>query len=247
MTKNDLYLALMCGIDIPIPELQVICHPPTVKEIALMGESQYFGAMQYLCINKELFSQGETVLQTMTNFQILMKVLKESDKDRKTSLTTLLSLLFPDYQVIIMPASINLLQDSQVIMIDDNNFDMFQEIIKEVLCVHNIFQGENIVYKPANNAAKRIANKIYKGRSKVAEIKAQEGGSSVLLRYLSVLRVGPKIPIPESINYNLFQLFDLMERYTNSVEWDTDLKIRLAGGKPDHQVESWMKELHSNK
>jgi hypothetical protein len=45
----------------------------------------------------------------------------------------------------------------------------------------------------------------------------------------------------------MFQLFDLMERYTGYVEWDTDLKVRLADGKPDKQVESWMKELHPNK
>ena len=35
----DLRAALMTGIDIPIPECQLIIHQPTLKEIALIGEN----------------------------------------------------------------------------------------------------------------------------------------------------------------------------------------------------------------
>jgi hypothetical protein len=28
------------------------------------------------------------------------------------------------------------------------------------------------------------------------------------------------------------------------VSWDVDLKSRLAGGKPEEQVENWMKNIH---
>jgi hypothetical protein len=38
-----------------------------------------------------------------------------------------------------------------------------------------------------------------------------------------------------------------MERYGAYVEWDTDLQVRLAGGKPDKQVETWMRNLYSMK
>ena len=248
MTISDLFLKLEAGIDIPIPELQLICHSPTVKEIALMGESDFFGAMQFLCINKEVLPQSETVLQTLTNFQILMKVLKESqDKDRKASLVTLLTLLFPDYQVALMPASINFMSEDDVIMVDNENFDLFQDVIKKVLCVDSLFQSDNVVYNTKSKKAQEIAEKIYKGRNKVAQIKAKEGSGSILLRYLSILQIGPRIPLSESVNFNLFQLFDTIERYTAYTEWDTDLQVRLAGGKPDKEVESWMKELHSNK
>jgi len=67
----------------------------------------------------------------------------------------------------------------------------------------------------------------------------------VLTRYLSVLTIGAGISPQECTGLNLFQLFDLMERYTSYVEWDTDLRVRLAGGKPEKQVESWMRNLHS--
>ena len=38
----DIRLALMCGIDIPVPNLQLIIHQPTIKEIAYIGESDFF-------------------------------------------------------------------------------------------------------------------------------------------------------------------------------------------------------------
>ena len=53
MHLSDYRLALMAGIDIPIPELQLIIHVPTIKEIALIGETKFFMAVQYLCLDKE--------------------------------------------------------------------------------------------------------------------------------------------------------------------------------------------------
>lgn len=44
----------------------------------------------------------------------------------------------------------------------------------------------------------------------------------------------------------MFQLFDLMERYEAFVTWDIDLRVRLAGGKPDKPVDNWMKDLYND-
>lgn len=241
----------MVGVDIPIPELRLTIHSPTIKEIALMGETKFFTAMQYLCMDKTMLAQDETVLETLTNFQILLKVLEQSqDREKKIAINTLLMLLFPTYNVVMMPKSIVITQEGmeEPILIDSDNFDILQEVIREILCTSSVFQGNNIVYNPANKEAKRIADKIMAGRKKVAAIKAKEGNNaSVLTRYLSILLIGPRIPLKESGEYNLFQLFDAMERYGAYVEWDTDLQVRLAGGKPDKQVETWMRNLYSMK
>ena len=250
MNKPDIELALMTGIDIPIPELQLVCHSPTVKEIAFMGEANFFGAMQYLCINKEIIIQDKTLLETFSNFQILMKVLGQPEnKSKKATLISLLMLLFPKYQVVIMPQSINLLAEGQdPIMVDNNNFDTFQGIIKHVLCAGNLLQGDNLIYNPSGDLAKKIAQKLYKGRQAVAQIKAKEGSNtSVLTRYLSILTVGVGLRLSDCADFNLFQLFDLMDRYNAKVEWDIDLQVRMTGTKPEKQVESWMKEMHTNK
>lgn len=244
---KDISLALMTGIDIPYPPLQLIIHSPTIKEIAYMGEQEFFTAIQYLCIDKNSVAQDEKVLLNLSNFQILMKVLEQSTgKEKKMSIQTLLMLLFPKYQILMMPRSINIMTEELTVMIDNDNFDEFQNVIKQVLCMSNLFQGKNVMYNPQGERAKKIAAKIMKGRQKVAAQKS-ENSDSILTRYLSILRIGAAIPLSESIEYNLFQLFDQVERYNAYVEWDTDLRVRLAGGKPDKQVESWMRNLHSMK
>lgn len=241
----------MAGLDIPIPELQITIHPPVIKEIALMGEKDFFMAMQYLCVDKEILIQDETLLATLTNFQVLMKVLEQSqDKQKKNVIQTLLLLLFPEYKSVFLPSSILLsAKDRPPVSIDNNNFDLFQDYVKKILCVNSVFQGDNIVYNPANEAAKKIADKLMAGRRKVAQLKSNgDNGGSVLTRYLSILAIGTQtISLDKAINLNLFQLFDLIERYTAFVEWDTDLRVRLAGGKPDKTVETWMRDLYSGK
>ena len=240
----------MAGIDIPIPELQLTIHVPVVRDIAFMGEQQFFLAVQYLCLEKESLIQDESLLSSLSNFQVLMKVLEQSqDKTKKTAIITLLKLLFPEYMALITKNSIilKLVDGQDTVLIDDSNFDQFQAILKEILCVSSIFQGENIIYNPANKRAKEIADKLMRGRRKVAEIKSKGSNESVLTRYISILTVARVASLEQCLQCNLFQLFDLMERYTNYTEWDTDLQVRLAGGKPDKPVESWMRDLHSTK
>lgn len=238
----------MAGIDIPIPELQLTIHVPVIKEIALMGETKFFMAVQYLCLDKESLIQDETLLSSLTNFQVLMKVLEQSqDKDKKNAVIMLLTLLFPDYIPVITRNSIILTKqgENQPLLIDDNNFDIFQSVLKEILCVNSLFQGNNVIYNPANDRAKEIAEKLMHGRRKVAEIKSKGNNESVLTRYISILTIGSNtMSLEDCLNLNMFQIFDLMERYNAFIEWDVDLRVRLAGGKPDKPVESWMRDIH---
>lgn len=238
----------MAGIDIPIPELQLTIHVPVIKEIALIGETKFFMAVQYLCLDKESLIQDETLLSSLTNFQVLMKVLEQSqDKDKKNAVIMLLTLLFPDYIPVITRNSIILTKqgENQPLLIDDNNFDIFQSVLKEILCVNSLFQGNNVIYNPANDRAKEIAKKLMRGRRKVAEIKSKGNNESVLTRYISILTIGSNtMSLEDCLNLNMFQIFDLMERYNAFIEWDVDSRVRLAGGKPDKPVESWMRDIH---
>jgi len=42
----------------------------------------------------------------------------------------------------------------------------------------------------------------------------------------------------------MFQIYDLIERFSLWVNWDLDVRQRLAGGKPSKEAENWMKSLH---
>lgn len=244
----------MAGVDIPIEEVKLVAHIPTIKEIAYMGETEFFSAIQYLCIEKEQVIQDKNILSQVTDFQVLMKVLEGSDnKEKRKIVLNLLRIMFPQYLPVMTKNSIIFTivdSDSESILIDENNFQVFQNAIKEILCVNSLFQRDNIVYNPLNAKAKEIADKLMAGRRKVAEIKAKEGQSneSTLVRYISILVVGTNtMNLEDCVNLNMFQLFDLIERYNAFVEWDVDVRVRLAGGKPEKKVESWMRDLHSDK
>lgn len=245
---TDIRLALLAGIDIPLPQLKLVMHQPSIKEIAYMGESDFFSALHYFCLNKQDLVQDESLLENMSNFQVLMKVINQPEsKDKKQMMITLLALLFPQYKATVTPNSILLFSTEAKITIalDDSNFNYFQDILKSVMCIQNIFQGDNVVYNPANAKAREIAEKIYKGRKKVAALKAKENSGSALARYVSILTIGlNSMTLEDCLNLTMFQLFDLIERYNLYVSWDTDLRIRLAGGDPKKETENWMKNIH---
>lgn len=237
----------MSGVDVPIPELQLVLHQPTIQEISYVGEQDFFTAVHILTLDKESLIEDETVSSQLTNFQVLMKVIEQMDANKKAPLMTLFSLLFPTYRAVLMPKSIILsnLETNEPVMIDDNNFQILQDTLKEVLCVSNLFQGNNVVYKPANAEAKRIADKIMRGRKKVAEMK-EKSTDSVFARYISILTIGlPSMTLKDCITLTMYQLFDLVERFTLYTEWDIDLRVRLAGGTPKSEAENWMKNIHN--
>lgn len=241
----DYRLALMCGIDIPIPECQLIVHQPRIKEIAFIGEQDFFVGAQCLCLNKTMFVEDKNVLLNTNNFQIFMAIMQEKEtKDKKDSVLQVLSLLFPNYKPLITPVSL-LLNSSQgdSIIIDDNNFEILQEVFRAIFC-SNEGPMDQQTFNPANDKAKEIAEKIMRGRKRIAEQKSNSQ-NSIFSQYLSILTIGlNSMSLSELMNLTMFQLYDLVERFGLYSSWDLDVKSRLAGGKPDKEPDNWMKSLH---
>lgn len=72
-----------------------------------------------------------------------------------------------------------------------------------------------------------------RGRQRVAEQKG-EANSSIFSQYLSILTVGlNSMSLQDAMDLTIFQLYDLIERYTLYMNWDMDIRSRLAGAKPD--------------
>lgn len=240
----DIRLALMCGTDIPVPELQTTIHQPTIKEISYIGEQEFFVGLQTLSINKNMLAQGNSVLESTTNFQVFMTIMKEQEtKDKKDAVIKLFQLIFPGSQVMFTPMSIILNKEGIQTLIDENNFDFLQENIKQIFCV-NSGPMDQATFNPADEKAREIAEKLMRGRQRVAEQKG-ETNSSAFGRYLSILTIGLNaMPLSEAMNLTMYQMYDLVERYTLYLNWDLDIRTRLAGGKPDSKPDDWMKNIH---
>lgn len=240
----DIRLALMAGSDIPIPEFEVAIHQPTIKEISYIGEFDFFTGVQCLCIYKSMFTQDKADLEDITNFQIFMTVmLDKSTIDKRIATMQVLQLLFPGYNILFTPMSLLLQSEDRTITIDHSNFDILQDVLRSIFCAKEGPMDQQ-AFNPANEKAREIAEKLMRGRQRVA---AQRGNSntSVFMKYISILVVGlSSMSLQELTQLTMFQLYDLIERYTLYLNWDLDVRTRLAGGKPDSQPDNWMKEIH---
>ena len=240
----DKRLALMCGTDIPVPECQIFIHQPTIKEIALVGESDFFSGIQCLCLNKSMFVKDERDLANITNFQIFMTIMSEKEAaDKKFSVQQVCTLLFPKYKVSFTPRSIMIMGGEQPIMIDENNFEFLQAAITDICCLKTGPMDQQ-AFNPSDAKAREIAEKLMRGRSRVAAQKG-ETNVSIFSQYLSIITVGlNSMSLQNAMDLTMFQLYDLVERYMLYINWDMDIRSRLAGAKPENQPDNWMKSIH---
>lgn len=239
----DTRLALTCGTDYPVPECQLIVHQPRINEIALIGESDFFSGIQCLCLNKTMFVKDESLLENTNNFQIFMTIIQEKETaDKKVAVQQVCTLLFPKHRVLFTPRAMILNGDNDSIIIDETNFEFLQQALTNICCLKTGPMDQQS-FNPANTKAREIAEKLMRGRQRVA---AQKGESniSIFSQYLSILTIGLGISLQEMTNLTMFQLYDLVERYMLYINWDMDVRCRLAGGKPEGQADNWMKNIH---
>lgn len=240
----DLRLALMCGIDIPIPECELTIHQPRINEIAYIGERDFFTGIQCLCLHKTMFAKDESVLATTNNFQIFMTIMSEKQAaDKKAAVQQVLTLLFPSLNAVITPRSLMFIGGEIPITIDERNFEFLQAAISSICCLKTGPMDQQ-TFNPANGQARAIAEKLMRGRQRVAAEKG-ETNLSIFSQYLSIVTVGlNSMPLSEAMNLTMYQLYDLVERYMLYVNWDIDIRSRLAGANPDSKPDNWMKNIH---
>ena len=141
------------------------------------------------------------------------------------------------------PRSLLLNGEGRFVTIDENNFEFLQEAVSEICCLRSSSSDQK-TFNPADAKAAEIAKKLMRGRQIVAEQKG-ESNASIFSQYLSTLTVGlNSMPLSEIMNLTIFQLYDLVERYMLYINWDMDIRSRLAGAKPDSKPDNWMKNIH---
>ena len=240
----DNRLTLMCGTDYPVPECQIIIHQPRIKEIALIGEQDFFSGIQCLCLNKSMFVKDESLLSNTNNFQIFMTIMSEKETvEKKLAVQQVCTLLFPKYKVMFTPRSMVISGEGNTIQIDENNFEYLQKALSDICCMKTGPMDQQ-AFNPSDTKAREIAEKLMRGRQRVAAQKGQSN-TSIFTQYLSILTVGiGSMSLQDMMDLTMFQLYDLVERYMLYVNWDIDIQCRLAGGKPDNQPDNWMKNIH---
>lgn len=249
-------LLLITGTDIPFAPAEITIHQPTIQEIAYVGEDAFLNGANFLNFSKDKLILEENVasqLDKLSDFAVLMSLL-QNKKDpasqlQKINIEMVLTLMFPEGRVLIMPNMIAIVIDGENHIINEENFDEFRQIVAKMYFLGGIAAEGEREYNPANRAAQAIVDKIKRGRQKVKEIKNQNTGGqseSILSRYISILAVGEQKDINSFRNYTVFQLFDEFNRFSLKQQFDQNISWRLAGAQDLQQPEDWMKSLYSS-
>ena len=246
-------LTLISGIDVPIPEIGVNIHQPTIREIAYIGEKSFYEAAQTIIIQKEDFINGlenitqedKTALSQMSNFEIFLKLV-EANPLSNTKVQMLLSLLFPDFNSSIEERFIFLVnpKEQKNILINDSNFEILQEVITTILCLQSGNTKEE--FNPQGDRAREIAEKIKRGRERAARLKGEKRQqSSFLSKYISGLGIGTNtLNIHNVLDLTLYQLLNQLERYGLYTQYNISIQAKMAGAEGVEDVD-WLKDIEN--
>lgn len=225
---------------------QTVIHQPKLREIAMMGgEEPFLYGSQFLLFDKNsLVDQDKSGLDTKSNFYIFMAIMNNPEGSiHKQGARDLLTLLFPNDTIVFEKDKILLQRENFTSVIQEENFDEFQNIIREMF-----FSGldeEQKSYDPADKLASKIAEKIKKGKSKAAKSKGSENDEiEFYSQYASILAVGLKKDINELMNYTVYQIKSEFKRFQAERASDFYMKAKLAGAQDLEEVKDWMSEIH---
>ena len=253
MMYNIDSLTLISGIDVPIPEIGVNIHQPTIREIAYIGEKSFYEAAQTMIIQKEDFINGleniaqedKIALSQMSNFEIFLKLV-EANPLSSTKVQMLLSLLFPDFNSSIEERFIYLVnpKEQKSILINDSTFEILQEVITTILCLQSGNTKEE--FNPQGDRAREIAEKIKRGRERAARLKGEkEQQSNFLSKYISGLGIGTNtLNIHNVLDLTLYQLLNQLERYGLYTQYNISIQAKMAGAKDVEDVD-WLKDIEN--
>lgn len=168
-------------------------------------------------------------------------------EDVKISITSaelVLSLLFPNYQLVKMPNIILLnreLEDGskEQVMINNDNFEQFKSIIQAMFCLDVASGGK---YNPANKLAEQIAKKLEERQKKLSQKKDGKEEIDILGRYISILALGNHHTIPQLMEYTVYQLFNEFQRFEKKYAYDSWFKAKLAGAEGLQDVQNWLSD-----
>lgn len=244
---ND--LLLLSGNDIPFIEAQVNIHQPTIKEIAYIGEESFYIGCELLNFSKDVLNREDRInLEDKTNFEVLMSIMKDKNiaaQKQQTCALMVLMLMFPQHKILVRKNDIALLKEGEdEHSINNKNFESFKKILVSMFCL-KVGDANNPAYNPGNEMARKIAEKLQKGRAKAAQLKGESQKIAILSRYVSILAVGEQKNLNSLMQYTVYQLYDEFQRFELKQNYDIYFDAKLAGAKDLEEVDNWMKDIHS--
>ena len=251
-------LLLDTKVDIPFPSAELVLHQPSIAEIGMIGEHSFLTAVNALTKDyKSIKIEDNSNLDNLTNFDILMSMIREKTENSKlivTNLLLLFDLILPNQRFIITPGSFifqdKVFEEGQTPknhMIDKNNFEEFSQIINEMFGM-DAFKGDTgDDYNPGGDRARALVEKFKEKREYLAQLRQERGEdtatASIFGRYMNILAVGEKKDKNQLAQYSVYQLIEEFKRFELKEGFDYTLQAKMAGAKNVTDAKDWMQDI----
>lgn len=233
-------LQIITGVDIPVPELGITVRQPRVREIAMLGEQQYFVALSVFKLSKE---QLQIPSEEVTNWMIFQESLNQKIEgiDNTRDLLANFLQLFVTTQITITPRALVVSIGDTEVNIEQEQFDTFQQIVGAVGGASLLTPSEE-EFKPRNKRAAEIAEKMKKARKRLAAAQStpNQKREGFLARYIRAVGVATANSLAQVNDMTLLQLNSIMQTYLAKESYDLEIQSRLAGAKGDDKLVHWI-------
>lgn len=237
-------LQLMTGIDIPVEGFGFTMRQPSVAEISMLGEQNYFIALQLFTINKEALKITSDQATDWDIFQEAIKQKVPGINDVKVLISNFLRLFFKE-TVNLGPRSIMVMAKEEIVNIDAENFSDIQNIIGKI-GGKSLLQPQEEQFNTKSKRAQEIAEKMKKSRARLEKVKAAEMGikpkevsKGFLSRFIKIVATKTSNSLQQVNSMTLPQLNSLVKSYNAWEAYDLDIRSRLAGAKSDKELIHW--------
>lgn len=264
MIKVD-KLLLENKTDIYIDSIKEFIHQPSIQEIAytIQGEKKFFEILNEICktiidknfIKKEIKISDEE-LKNITSFDYFIGLMVKNNY-LFIYIKALLKLFFPEhicylnskqednkFLIFLEMLPKNNTNNKKLFIIDKNNYDEIIEYIKIICCISSEEKNKNKnEFKPINEKAQKIMEKMLENRKKIQEIKEKENKEEYFLaKILNLLRGTGNFTNIELQNMSIYQLIQTFKRYQL---FYTEFKQNIfqANGFEIKEFIDWMEKI----
>lgn len=229
-------LTLISGCPVALSSLGFCLIQPKIKDIALLGETNFFKYLSYFFIDKDSINFKS---EEITDFDIFIKILIKNLEIQKNFSEVLILLVQDLEEIKFFENCLILIIAGHECIIDEPKFLIIKEAVKQIF---KLEKTKSDGLNPANKAAEKIAEKL-REREKLLSSKNQKSDQAVFSNLISVLAVGSNsFNLNDCLDLTVYQLYNIFERFNLYAQFNLQVQSMLQGAK-DIQLVEWTKQF----